>query len=409
MREQSQKTGVLTIPRVDLTSQRASRWLRLVHVPPEGPAWFSELLDLKPLQAPRSLNVTMWPGVRVAGRLSETVPRPIANGRVVARVISGSADARYDWGWELETTITRDGSFVIDSIPANETLQLLAFCDGWVSRSPTADELTDYAKARGFATTDPKILPHAHVRPQLFHTTAPALEPVVTMERTADCEVTVVDDNGHPVPEARVDFHPYQQWYQVADATRLGTGSDTLKALQAEFHPGKRPKSKPSQEGFTATTNGRGMAIVANLPIANLPDGPLSPNKVWFSVNHEKYEAPLADGLPLQIAELVPGRLARVMVRMTSLPAAAPPPEEPRPRDQQKPDIEFKVGMTEPQFLEIVKQQDLKTTKTVDGDKVRYHIALGDGHTLIVKFDKDGKCRGIQRVRGEDNSGAGRG
>ena len=44
--------------------------------------------------------------------------------------------------------------------------------------------------------------------------------------------------------------------------------------------------------------------------------------------------------------------------------------------------------MTEPQFLEIVKQQELKTGKTVVGEKVTHHITLGDGHTLIVMFDR---------------------
>ena len=61
------------------------------------------------------------------------------------------------------------------------------------------------------------------------------------------------------------------------------------------------------------------------------------------------------------------------------------------------------LDMTEPQFLEIVKQQELKTRKTVEGEKVTHRIALGDGHTLIVMFDKDAKCSGIQRVRGEDD------
>ncbi len=67
------------------------------------------------------------------------------------------------------------------------------------------------------------------------------------------------------------------------------------------------------------------------------------------------------------------------------------------------------LGMTEPQFLAIVKQQELKTRKTVEGEKVTHHIDLGDGHSVVVIFDKEGKCRGIQRVRGEDNSGDGRG
>ena len=62
------------------------------------------------------------------------------------------------------------------------------------------------------------------------------------------------------------------------------------------------------------------------------------------------------------------------------------------------------LDMTEPQFLEIVKQQELKTRKSAEGEKVTHHIALGDGHTLIVMFDKEGKCTGIQRVRGEVNT-----
>jgi beta-lactamase regulating signal transducer with metallopeptidase domain len=53
--------------------------------------------------------------------------------------------------------------------------------------------------------------------------------------------------------------------------------------------------------------------------------------------------------------------------------------------------------MTEPKFLKIVNQQQLKARKTVEGEDVTHHIDLGDEHTLIVTFDKDGKCIGIQR------------
>ena len=67
------------------------------------------------------------------------------------------------------------------------------------------------------------------------------------------------------------------------------------------------------------------------------------------------------------------------------------------------------LDMTEAEFLEIVKQQELKNRKTVVDEKVTYHISLGDDHTLIVMFDKDAKCSGIQRVRGEDKPRAGRG
>ncbi len=61
------------------------------------------------------------------------------------------------------------------------------------------------------------------------------------------------------------------------------------------------------------------------------------------------------------------------------------------------------LDMTEPQFLEIVKQQKLQETKDGDGDKTAYRIGLGDGHSLIVMFRADGTCRGIQRIRDENN------
>ena len=42
----STERGVLTIRRVDRTSSQASRWLRIVEIPEEGPARFSDLIDL---------------------------------------------------------------------------------------------------------------------------------------------------------------------------------------------------------------------------------------------------------------------------------------------------------------------------------------------------------------------------
>ncbi len=65
------------------------------------------------------------------------------------------------------------------------------------------------------------------------------------------------------------------------------------------------------------------------------------------------------------------------------------------------------LDMTESRFLEIVKQQELKTMKTDEGDKTAYHIGLGDGLTLIVMFRQDGTCRGIQRIRGEEEKVSG--
>lgn len=320
MKEQSQKDGVLTIRRVDLTSENAMRWLRLVHVPTVGPAWFSELIDLKSLEAPISLKPKLRPGVRVAGRLPDMVPRPVTNGRVVAQIVSGGSDAFNNWNWRIETAISEDGTFVLESVPAHENLQLIALCDGWVSRSPTLEEATAYAKEHDFATKY-----HGGsmgiVYPQLFRTLVPGIEPVVPMEPTADCEVTVVDENGQPIADAEVSFWPGQSWFHSGSNT-LGSGSDSLKAMQTQFQTGEAPKPPPKNKRFTAKTNARGMATIKNLP-ANVP--PPHPTGHDFYVLHDKFEAakrPDENGgrfKTAQTVELFPRQTGRVTVRMTAI------------------------------------------------------------------------------------------
>jgi beta-lactamase regulating signal transducer with metallopeptidase domain len=64
---------------------------------------------------------------------------------------------------------------------------------------------------------------------------------------------------------------------------------------------------------------------------------------------------------------------------------------------------ELSLDMTERQFLAIADRQKLKWRKAADGGRTNYFVPTGDGHTVIVMFGNgDGKCSGIQRVRGED-------
>ncbi len=325
MKEQSQKEGVLTIRRVDLTSENAMRWLRLVHVPKEGPAWFSELIDLKSLEAPISLKARLRPGTRVAGRLPDMVPRPVTNGRIVAEIVSGGTDSWKSWNWLTETAIAEDGTFVLESVPAHENLQLIALCDGWVSQSPTVEEVTAYAKEHDFATEY-----HGGsmgiVHPQLFRTMAPGIEPVISMEPTADCEVTVVDENGQPIADAEISFWPNQMWFH-SGSNLLGDGGDALKAMQTLFQTGEAPELPSEVKRFSAKTNARGMATIKNLP-ANV--GPLKPTAHDFFVRHDKFEPakrPAENGgqfdggrfKTAQTVELFPRQTGRVTVRMTAI------------------------------------------------------------------------------------------
>ncbi|HEY4258788.1 MAG TPA: M56 family metallopeptidase, partial [Schlesneria sp.] len=127
----SETDGVLTIRRVDNTSKQAEGALRVVHIPDSGPALFSELIDLKPTPDQRIVvNAELKPGVRLEGQLGAEVPRPVKNGRVFATLAS-RVDAPIQGYWEAETEIAGDGTFVFESLPANEEAQLVAVCDGW--------------------------------------------------------------------------------------------------------------------------------------------------------------------------------------------------------------------------------------------------------------------------------------
>ena len=117
------------------------------------------------------------------------------------------------------------------------------------------------------------------------------------------------------------------------------------------------------------------------------------PAGIWWGIRAGKtrtsFAVPLQDALPL-LANAVPQ-------------AASAPPKgleflAPYPKLHG-----LSLDMTEEQFLAIAEKQKLKPQKTSDGGSAQYRIATGDGHTVIVMFDKDNeKCKGIQRVRGEE-------
>ena len=122
--------------------------LRLVHLPPDGKAMFSKLLSVKrPTDADRAFlkNVELNPGTRVSGSLHESVPRPVKRGSVIAFVGAtiNPSDTNYRnvWTWNDKTEVAEDGSFVFESLPDGDLVQLIGTCEGWVSKSPTQKEI----------------------------------------------------------------------------------------------------------------------------------------------------------------------------------------------------------------------------------------------------------------------------
>jgi hypothetical protein len=313
----SEKDGVLTFRRVEMNSAKATRWLRVVHVPEKGPAWFSNLLDLRFKVKEVRLNLAMEPSVRVEGSLDPHVPRPVKRGRIVAQVIHGS-DVWTHWNWAATADIAADGTFVIESLPPDEDLQLIAVCDGWVSNSPTANEVQAYADKHGLSELRYTGPDSTFVYPNLYRLEGSILRPIVSMQRTADCEVTVIDDAGRPLPDATVSFWPNQAFF-IGGSQILGTGFDAMKILRSQI--GGR-KAKPDidwrqfSKHYAAKTNERGIALIHNLPVPGAGE-PARPGSADFSASHETYASTAAlFPAPHATVSLEFGKTGRVTVRL---------------------------------------------------------------------------------------------
>jgi beta-lactamase regulating signal transducer with metallopeptidase domain len=288
----SERDGVLTIRRVDIDSEHPSRWLRVVQVPPAGPAFFSDLVDLRlRSENPIKLDLTVKPGVHVEGRLADSVPRLVKNGRVVAEVVAGN-DVWSNWTWSATAKIAPDGRFVIESMPPEENLQLIALCDGWSSASPTLREAEIYVARYGFKDLRYRGPVSNFTCPRLFRLEGVKIEAVVPMLRTATCEVTVTDENGRPLEGASVDFWPNQLFYNVG-SNIVGSGSDEMELIRQQLAT-KEHRADPEHLNFTTTskysanTDARGVALVHDLPLGGSNE-PTSPVTLHFNVARRGY------------------------------------------------------------------------------------------------------------------------
>jgi beta-lactamase regulating signal transducer with metallopeptidase domain len=205
--------GILQSDTLSPTDPEGGRYLRVIHASAGQPAWFSDLVDLKQHVADGGtgqLNLTLHQGVRVEGKVADDVPRPVTRGTVRAAIVDG-IDAP-QWHWGDFTRLRADGTFVFESLPRETNLQLIAVCDGWTSRSPTVAEIDEYFQKYGL-----KRPPHfpgrgGMVTASLYRLKGTGAKPVLAMQRTTSCEVTVVDPLGKPIEGVQIWITPVANW-----------------------------------------------------------------------------------------------------------------------------------------------------------------------------------------------------
>ena len=331
------RDGEIILSRVDMTKTDVDSLLRIVELPKDTAKratedegiWFSELVNLEKYAGQGnaiSLSVELRPAVRLKGTLADSVPRPVTNGRVVATVVAGT-QPRGVWQFAATADINPDGTFVLNSLPPHENLQLIAHCDGWISRSPSRREIGEYT--RRFPVPGAEEVAGI-VCPQLVRIESGVERTTVPMLATSTAEITVLDETGKPLPDATVAFFPNQYWYNVG-TNMVGDGGSTLAWLRAKRDGKADPAAAatPQPSRYQKTTDARGVAVVTNLPGFDAAGQPAAGGQT-YRVSREGYVltanqlTPMSDAaMPLQWIATVAGQTARTTVRMhKALPPA---------------------------------------------------------------------------------------
>jgi len=223
--------------------------IRAVQFDTNGVAWFSPMTNIITVAGQTTeIEVELTRGVSVHGKLDETVPRPIRNGKVIAN-ISPQSEKLQNWPptWHAWSSIREDGTFDVGSLPEGK-LEIVALCDGYVS------------------TNGPGQTPSFHY-PQVHTIGTNDLDVTVGMERTCCLAVSVTDDQGKPLKDAQVMTWPnirYGEW----SATILGGDDYNTADFMRDSDKGnsfmKWWQNKPPS--FAATSDVTGVALMMNLP-----------------------------------------------------------------------------------------------------------------------------------------------
>lgn len=254
---------------------------------------FSKVFDFELTAGrPETIDVPLRPSLRIEGVLSDNVPRPVRQGRIrIETLPPANSHNRVEWfSW---TAIQPDGTFTIDGWPADERMQLIALCDGYIATSGRAPDVVKNPP-------DPKR--DSFGRPQVFD---PGKNSRITvaMSPLVRCVASVLDEDSKPIAGVTVVSSPNVGWWNggsqiYCDALARGESllreRDYFKAVDKAF-----------PEPFQSKTNAQGKATL------ELPAG-----KERLAVMSDEYELPVFLGNRRVRVELVTGQTTEVTLRL---------------------------------------------------------------------------------------------
>jgi hypothetical protein len=263
--------------------------LRLACFPVGSGAHFSDVVEfMAEAGQPWECRLKLRPGSQFRGKLDDSVPRPVREGRVHVRVSDSLPDAAELLWWQGWADVQSDGTFVFDSLPAGE-VELIALCDDFASQDPVIDR------------------PHSARRPQRFPLDPHAGPVVVAMEPTGTVYVNMMDTEGEPLPGAQVCFYPNVLWAGRYSGLFAGAESKTEDLLRLDAtRRAERLRTIGMSPRFHGVADQHGSATVPNLPAG----------KSHFTAFCQGYEMESSDGWGRGEVELRPGEARNVTVTM---------------------------------------------------------------------------------------------
>jgi hypothetical protein len=277
--------------------------VRLIGLNEDNELMFSDTVDVTIKQdVTNNVSLALKPAMTIRGKLSENVPRPIVNGRVVADIIpTGRAYRDHPPRWHTWTKVNEDGSFEMPSLPAGD-LEVIALCNGFISVDGPGQRQSSVSRY-----------------PQKHTIGANDLDIVIDMEPTARLEVTVFDDNGRLLEGARVSTWPNVCWQNYGSTifcSGLYKSVDRLRQL----HEDQDDFLQNIPSGFFGISDANGVAVLSNVPV----------RQTSFAVEHKDYVLPkleIGETAPRRQASMVlePGAVTRISVVL-----------EPRDKDPQR-------------------------------------------------------------------------
>jgi hypothetical protein len=220
-------------------------WITATHSSSELGSLASDFVAFELAEYGRvDLALELKPLATLRGRLDDAVPRPIVDGHVWLNLHASAGNLGLSS--DHEAAVAADGTFEIPGLRAASG-QLIALCDGWVSKQVPPRTLEE-SRWQPAPDATPEKLAQLLAQAQAEDRIAQPVDAregevfVVEMERAGELEVHVIDESCASLEGVHVSASPNVYWN--------GVGSSIVP-----------------WRSWDATTDGHGLARIANLPV----------------------------------------------------------------------------------------------------------------------------------------------